>query len=428
MTGQRTNWAGNVVFGAREVHKPASVAELQRLVAGSARIRALGTAHSFSLIADTPGGHVSVVGLPRLIEMDTDRATVRVSAGLTYAGLAPYLHARGFALRNMASLPHISVAGACATGTHGSGNTTGNLATAVSAIEMVTASGDLVTLSRASNPAEFPGAVVALGALGVVVSLTLDVVPAFMIRQYTYENLPRDQVDAHLNEIFAAGYSVSLFTDWASQNGSGARVRQAWLKKQVTDQDPGDAEAAWYSGRLADGPRHPVPGMPAEFTTAQQGVPGPWHERLPHFRPEFTPSAGAELQSEYLLPRELARDALAAISQISDRLAPLVQISEIRTVAADDLWLSPSYQRDTVAIHFTWIDDARAVTNVLPLVEGQLAPYGARPHWGKLFAVSQDLIASRYDRLPDFQRLRQHYDPNGKFRNEFTDRYISGDI
>jgi alditol oxidase len=424
MSVQRANWAGNVVFRAHQLHQPASVAELQHLVAGSARIRALGTAHSFSQVADTSGDQVSARGLPQLIELDTARSAVRISAGLTYAELAPYLQTHGFALANMASLPHISVAGACSTGTHGSGNTIGNLAAAVSAIELVTASGDLVALGRADDLDEFRGAVVALGALGIAVSLTLDVIPAFTIRQYVYENLPRDQVEDNLNEVFSAGYSVSLFTDWAGQNEPGARIRQAWLKKQVTDQDPGDAGPQWHGGQLADGPCHPVPGMPADFTTAQMGIPGPWHERLPHFRPEFTPSAGAELQSEYLLPRHVAREALMAMDQVSDRLAPLVQISEIRTVAADDLWLSPSYQRDTVAIHFTWIDDVAAITSVLPLVERQLAPFGARPHWGKLFTMNADVLAGLYQRLPDFERLRAHLDPDGKFRNDFTDAFL----
>jgi alditol oxidase len=164
--------------------------------------------------------------------------------------------------------------------------------------------------------------------------------------------------------------------------------------------------------------------MPPAYTTPQLGIPGPWHERLPHFLPEFTPSAGSELQSEYLLPRERARDAIRSIDGVSDRVAALVQISEIRTVAADDLWLSPSYQRDTVAIHFTWTDDVRAVAAVLPVVESQLEPFRARPHWGKLFTMSPEVVAGLYDRLPDFQRLVRRFDPAGKFGGAFTDTYI----
>jgi alditol oxidase len=421
-SGRLTNWAGNVAFSATRIHRPASVAELQRLVAAGACVRALGTGHSFSRIADTPGDLVSVAGLPKIMKVDAEAATVTVSAGVKYGELAPHLHAAGYALRNLASLPHISVAGACATGTHGSGNSNGNLATAVCAMEMITAGGDAVTMSREADGDRFGGAVVGLGALGIVTSLSLDIVPAFGIRQYVYENLPREQLYEHLTDIFASAYSVSLFTDWRSP-----RIRQVWLKQRAGEHDPPTPGTRWYGALAADGPRHPVPGLPAANSTQQLGVPGPWHERLPHFRLDFTPSAGDELQSEYLLPRRLAAGALRAIASIGDRVAPVLRISEIRTVAADDLWLSPSYRQDSMAIHFTWINDVPAVMPVLATVEDRLAPFGARPHWGKLFTTSPAAVSRLYGRLPDFQRLLRNLDPDGKFRNKFIDTYIPAD-
>jgi alditol oxidase len=421
-SGRLTNWAGNVAFSATRIHRPASVAELQRLVAAGACVRALGTGHSFSRIADTPGDLVSVAGLPKIMKVDAEAATVTVSAGVKYGELAPHLHAAGYALRNLASLPHISVAGACATGTHGSGNSNGNLATAVCAMEMITAGGDAVTMSREADGDRFCGAVVGLGALGIVTSLSLDIVPAFGIRQYVYENLPHEQLYEHLTDIFASAYSVSLFTDWRSP-----RIRQVWLKQRAGEHDPPTPGTRWYGALAADGPRHPVPGLPAANSTQQLGVPGPWHERLPHFRLDFTPSAGDELQSEYLLPRRLAAGALRAIASIGDRVAPVLRISEIRTVAADDLWLSPSYRQDSMAIHFTWINDVPAVMPVLATVEDRLAPFGARPHWGKLFTTSPAAVSRLYDRLPDFQRLLRSLDPDGKFRNKFIDTYVPAD-
>ena len=421
-SGRLTNWAGNVAFSATRIHRPASVAELQRLVAAGACVRALGTGHSFSRIADTPGDLVSVAGLPKIMKVDAEAATVTVSAGVRYGELAPHLHAAGYALRNLASLPDISVAGACATGTHGSGNSNGNLATAVCAMEMITAGGDAVTMSREADGDRFRGAVVGLGALGIVTSLSLDIVPAFGIRQYVYENLPREQLYEHLTDIFASAYSVSLFTDWRSP-----RIRQVWLKQRAGEHDPPTPGTRWYGALAADGPRHPVPGLPAANSTQQLGVPGPWHERLPHFRLDFTPSAGDELQSEYLLPRRLAAGALRAIASIGDRVAPVLRISEIRTVAADDLWLSPSYRQDSMAIHFTWINDVPAVMPVLATVEDRLAPFGARPHWGKLFTTSPAAVSRLYGRLPDFQRLLRSLDPDGKFRNKFIDTYIPAD-
>jgi xylitol oxidase len=421
-SGRLTNWAGNVAFSATRIHRPASVAELQRLVAAGACVRALGTGHSFSRIADTPGDLVSVAGLPKIMKVDAEAATVTVSAGVRYGELAPHLHAAGYALRNLASLPHISVAGACATGTHGSGNSNGNLATAVCAMEMITAGGDAVTMSREADGDRFRGAVVGLGALGIVTSLSLDIVPAFGIRQYVYENLPYEQLYEHLTDIFASAYSVSLFTDWRSP-----RIRQVWLKQRAGEHDPPAPGTRWYGALAADGPRHPVPGLPAANSTQQLGVPGAWHERLPHFRLDFTPSAGDELQSEYLLPQQLAAGALRAIASIGDRVAPVLRISEIRTVSADDLWLSPSYRQDSMAIHFTWINDVPAVMPLLATVEDRLAPFGARPHWGKLFTTSPAAVSRLYDRLPDFQRLLRSLDPDGKFRNKFIDTYVPAD-
>lgn len=414
-----TNWAGNVTFTAQRFHRPVSVPELQQVVAGSERVRALGSAHSFNRIADTPGDLISIADLPPTIEVDAERSTVTVGGGIRYGELAGHLHEAGYALANLGSLPHISVAGACATATHGSGVTNGNLATAVSGLELVAADGELVALSREADGDRFRGAVVGLGALGVVTTLTLDVVPTFHMRQYVYDALPFGQLDEHVEEIFASAYSVSLFTDW-----KGPWINQVWLKHRVDEPDVASPPRRWLGAELADGPRHPVAGRPTAHCTEQLGVPGPWHERLPHFRLEFTPSSGEELQSEYLLPRQQALPALIAIQRIHDQVAPVLQISEIRTVAADGLWLSPSYGRDSVAIHFTWIKDTAAVTPVLAAVEDQLAPFGARPHWGKLFGTSPAALRRRYERLPDFQRLRHRHDPTGKFGNDMLDRYV----
>ncbi|GAA2854849.1 alditol oxidase [Streptosporangium fragile] len=417
MTGQRGNWAGNITYGAARFHRPGSVGELQELVAGSRAVRALGTRHSFNEIADCPGGDaVSLDGLPGAPELDPAHGTVTVGAGTRYGELSRWLHGEGYALRNLGSLPHISVAGACATATHGSGDANGNLATAVSAVELVTADGELAVLSREKDGDRFAGAVVALGALGVVTRLTLDVVPAFDVRQYVYENLPWERLEEHFEEIMSAAYSVSLFTGWRDRV-----IDQVWVKRR--EGDPGAWEPAprWLDATAATADLHPLPGMPAVNCTAQLGVPGPWYDRLPHFRLDFTPSSGEELQSEYLLPRRHAVAALHALDGVRDVMAPVLQVSEIRTVAADDLWLSPAYREDVVGVHFTWKKDWPAVRRVLGAVEEALEPFEARPHWGKLFTMSPERVRSLYGRLPDFRELTGEYDPAGKFRNPFVD-------
>jgi alditol oxidase len=404
------NWAGNVVFSSREVHRPASVAQLQELVARSDRVRALGSGHSFSRIADTDGEHVTLAGLPPVVEIDAAAATARVSAGLRYGEFTGRLHEAGFALPNLGSLPHIAVAGACATGTHGSGQGNGALATAVSAVELVGADGELRTVRR--GDAEFPGSVVALGALGIVTALTLDLRPTFGIRQWIYEGLALEDAE----EALAAGYSVSLFTHWA-----GAGFEQVWLKQRDTEPEP---PVRWLGATRAPSQVHMVPGVDPQHCTPQLGEPGPWHERLPHFRLAFTPSSGDELQSEYFVHRAALAGALRAIDSVRDHLRPVLQVSEIRLVAADDLWLSPAQGRDTAALHFTWVPDTDAVLPAVAALESALAEFGARPHWGKVFGTAPAAVASLWAHLPDFANLMLKHDPEGKFRNAMLETYL----
>jgi len=409
----RTNWAGNVAFAARDFYRPSSLSELQALVARSARIRVLATGHSFNDLADSPGAQVSLAGLPPEVSVDSAASVARVAAGLSYAELAVRLDARGFALRNLASLPHISVSGATATATHGSGTANQNLAAAVVGLSLVTADGDLMELDRAD------GAVVHLGALGVVSSLTLALVPAFEVSQRVYENLPLEVLDDRFTDVMTSAYSVSLFTDWRAP-----RLTQVWIKRRLDVPASSVPEAPWFTATPATSPRHPVPGASPDACTAQLGIPGRWYDRLPHFRPEFKPSAGDELQSEYLLPVAHAVPALHALNQIRDRLAPVLRICEIRAVAADQLWLSPCYRQDSVAFHFTWIADAAAVRPVVMLAERQLAPFGPRPHWGKVFTTPREDLRAQYERLPAFLDLMRGFDPSGKFRNAYTARCL----
>jgi len=415
--GPRTNWAGNITFEAPEEYRPASAGELRTVVARARQVRVLGTGHSFNDMADSPGAQVSLAGLPPEVEVDSAASLVRVAAGLSYAGLAGRLDRHGFALRNLASLPHISVAGSCATGTHGSGRANQSLSAAVAGLELVTAEGDVVELSRGDDT--FPGAVVHLGALGAVTRLILEVVPSFEVSQRVYEGLPLDVLDDHFAAIMASGYSVSMFTDWRA-----ARLTQLWIKSLAEDGPPAIAGEPWFAASPAPSARHPVPGMPPETCTQQLGVPGPWFERLPHFKPEFTPSAGDELQTEYLLPAGQAVPALHALHQVSERIAAVLRICEIRMIAADELWLSPAGEQDSVAFHFTWLPDTAAVLPVVSLLERQLAPFTPRPHWAKIFTISAADLHERYEHLPSFLDLARHYDPAGKFRNAYTARCL----
>jgi len=409
-----TNWAGNLTYSTEQLHEARSVEQIRSVVQSQDKVKVLGTRHCFNSIADSRHSLLSLKPMHEVVALDPGARTVTVDAGVTYGQLGPYLDSNGFALHNLASLPHISIAGACSTATHGSGEKNGNLATAVSAVEIVNAAGDVVKLSRKSDGEAFRGAVVGLGALGVIARITLDIQPTYAVRQYVYENMSLAQMKDHFDEIQASGYSVSLFTDWQRQ-----RITEVWIKSRVGDGPGFAAPAEFFGAKLADRNLHPIAELSAENCTEQMGVAGPWYERLPHFRMGFTPSAGKELQSEYFVPRRYAVDAILAVERLRDQVTPHLLISEIRTIAADDLWMSTCYHQPSVTIHFTWKQDWPAVRRLLPVIEKELSPFQPRPHWGKLFTLSPAQLRSRYEKLADFRQLATRFDPKGKFRNDF---------
>src|ERR1700722_1057006 len=418
--GPRTNWAGNLTYSTDHLYAPTSVEEVQQTVKRLDKLRALGARHSFNAIADSTANQISLEHLDEMT-IDDKAHTVTVGAGVRYGKLAPYLDSHGYALNNLASLPHVTVVGECSTATHGSGIRNGNLSSIVSAIEFVNADGSLVTLSRAKDGDTFNGAVVALGALGVVTRITLDLLPTFQMRQVIYENLSFDQLQHNLDTIFGSGYSVSLFTDWQNH-----RATQVWIKSVVKPGEAANMPPLFYGATLATKKLHPIASHDATPCTEQMGIPGPWHERMPHFRMNFTPSSGAELQTEYFVPREHAYQAILAVEQLRNRITPHLFVTELRTIAADDLWTSMAYQRPSMALHFTWKPEWSEVKKILPLIEEKLTPFNARPHWAKLFTTPPAALQHLYPKMPAYQTLLKQFDPQGKFRNEFINTNIYG--
>jgi alditol oxidase len=420
MTQVETNWAGNHAYRAR-IEQVQSIDQVQEVVAAAPHVRALGSRHSFTDLTDTVesaagGVLVSLADVPTTVEIDAGSRTARVTGRAAYGDVAARLQAGGWALGNLASLPHISVAGAVATGTHGSGVENGSLATAVAALEIVGPDGELRRVAR--GDADFEGSVVALGALGVVTAVTLDIEPTYDVRQDVFTGLGWEALAEHVDTITSSAYSVSLFTRWTDVG-----IDQVWIKGRV-----GDASTVppreLFGALAATSTLHMLEGGAIEAITEQGGVPGPWLDRLPHFRMDFTPSRGEELQSEYLLPREHTREAVERLRALADVVAPVLMVTELRTVAADSHWLSSSYGHDVVGVHFTWVRDVERVYAVLPRVEAALLPLGARPHWGKCFAAGAAQLAPLYPRLGDFRELRGRVDPEGKFGNAFLDRVI----
>ena len=414
----RKNWAGNYEYNAENLYSPKSVEEVQALVRKLDKQKALGSCHCFNNIADSPMNQISTQNLNKVISIDEKANTMTVEAGARYGQFAPQLDKKGFALHNLASLPHISVAGACSTATHGSGVKNGNLATAVRGLEFVNANGDVVNLSRDKDGETFNGAVVGLGALGIITKVTLDIQKTYQVRQDLFQDLPLQSLKDHFDEILSSGYSVSLFTDWQNQN-----ISQVWIKRRV-EADTKPMAADFYGAKAATKNLHPITKLSAENCTEQMGVAGPWYERLPHFKMGFTPSSGEELQTEYFIPRENALDAILALEKKGSLIFPQLMITEIRTIAADNYWMSPCYKQDCVAIHFTWKQNPAEVSLILPVLEAELAPFKPRPHWGKVFTMAPLVIHERYEKLPDFLQLIKNYDPQGKFRNVYLDLNI----
>jgi len=414
----RKNWAGNYQYKAENLYQPKTLEEVQTLVKKLDKQKALGSCHCFNDIADSPLNQISTQNLNKIISIDEKANTVTVEAGARYGQFAPVLDKKGYALHNLASLPHISVAGACATATHGSGVGNGNLATAVSGIEMVIANGDLINLSRDKDGDKFNGAIVNLGALGIVTKVTLDILKTFQVRQDVFQDLPLQSLKDHFDEIVSSGYSVSLFTNWQDQ-----KISQVWIKRKV-ESDTKDLGKDFFGAKAATKNLHPITKLSAENCTDQMGVPGVWYERLPHFKMGFTPSSGKELQSEFFVPREHAIEAILALEKKGNLIYPELMITEIRTIAADNLWMSMAYKQDSVAIHFTWKQDTPEVMKLLSMIEATLAPFQYRPHWGKLFTIAPKDLHSRYEKYGDFMNLIKEYDPTGKFRNPYLDLNI----
>jgi xylitol oxidase len=415
------NWAGNIRYSTDSILAPANLDAVRDMVRKTHDLRALGSRHSFNRIADSTHSQISLAHLDS-IDIDERARTVTVGAGVRYGQLAPVIDARGFALHNLASLPHISVAGAIATATHGSGIHNGNLATAVRALEIVTAKGDVIQLSRDKDGDQFLGAVVHLGCVGLITRVTLDLQQTYQVAQTVYQNLSLSELEHNFDSIFGAGYSVSLFTDWQHHQAA-----QVWIKRRLAPGENHNWGPDFYNAKRATEKLHPVTGHSAESCTDQMGVPGPWYQRLPHFKMEFTPSSGRELQTEYFVPRDRGYEAILAVEKLKHKITPHLFVTELRTIAADNLWMSTAYQRDSLTIHFTWKPEWDAVKQILPQIEAQLEPFNPRPHWAKLFTLPPQQLQAQYARLADFKALVNHHDPTAKFQNDFikTNLYSS---
>ena len=411
------NWAGNYTYQADEVRYPQDIVNLSKLLKSHSKVKALGTQHCFNEIADTSGLQLSTKNLKSIIELNEELSYVIVESGIKYGDLGIVLHSNGLALHNLASLPHISVGGSCATATHGSGVRNGNLATALKGFELLTPGGELLWVDQQTNTDLFHAGGVSMGALGIMTKVKLAIQPTFEVSQRVYENLSMDALKNNFDKIMSEGYSVSFFTHWLDKN-----INQVWVKSR--EDELREIPSDFYGATPATLDLHPIKANSPINCTPQMGVPGPWHKRLPHFKMDFTPSNGDELQSEFFVGRENAFEAIMAIEALHDKIAPLLFISEIRCIAADNFWMSTAYQRESVAIHFTWKPDPEGVIAILSEIQAALSPFKARPHWGKIFTISGDELATRYPKFEEFLSFKRELDPKGVLNNSYLDKAL----
>jgi xylitol oxidase len=406
------NWAGTYEYRAPRIVEAFTVEDVQRVVREGGRIHALGTRHSFTDLPDTDGTLVDVSGLTGQFDLDEAARAVTVAAGTRYGIVARALDELGWALHNLGSLPHISVGGATATGTHGSGDRNGVLTAAVRGIRYVGADGDVHEVRR-GDP-DFDALAVGVGAFGIIVGLTLDIHPAYRMRQDIYTGVTWDAALADLSVLTGAGYSVSLFTRWDPET-----IDSVWVKTRLEADDDAVGDTL-LDGQRVLGSESPLGS--GDNITEVGGVPGSWMLRLPHFRLDREPSFGEEIQTEYFVPREHGAAALAAVRALGDSIRPHLVVSEIRTAARDELWLSGAYQQDVVIIHFTWLDHPAEVGALLPGIERALRPFAARPHWGKVHGFGAVDVARVHPRLADARAVFERRDPEGRFVNAHLER------
>ena len=411
------NWAGNYKYKASEVRFPKTISELSKNLKGLSKVKALGTQHCFNDIADTSGVQLSTRHLNSVIELNEKDSYVIVESGIKYGDLGNYLHQRGWALHNLASLPHISVGGSCATATHGSGTSNGNMASALLGFELLIPSGDIIWVDTENNSELFYCSGVSMGALGIMTKIKLAVEPTYNVSQLVYENLPMDALKENFDLIMGSGYSVSFFTHWLDKN-----INQIWIKSR--ENNPFKITQDFFGARPALKDLHPIKINSPINCTPQMGLIGPWHERLPHFKMDFTPSNGDELQSEFFVARENAYDAIISIQSLYKKISPLLFVTEIRCVASDNFWMSTAYKRDSVAIHFTWKPNSKGVLSILPEIQKSLEPFKARPHWGKIFSLNPNELEKCYPKFKDFLKIKKQIDPKGVLNNKYLDRFL----
>ena len=429
------NWAKTVYYN-HTIHYPKTVEEIQHILQYHAKIRVLGSMHSFNNITKLPqefnGVYISMSNMNQVIKCCRGER-VTIQPGITFGELGEYLHERNFGFHNMASLPHITVGGAISTGTHGAGVFNGNLASHVMQVKLISADGKLRTYRIGQDP-EFQHIPVSFGLAGIIVEIELDIVPDYDIQQCIYENLPFNTIKkSDYKTAFSSAYSFSIFTQWKNR-----KFTSIWAKYRLRKGRNGNEESIMIDCpdmnkiKPSSNKVHPLPGGDTSFVSGGIGknYKEPGYVGLPHFLMEGVPSQGEELQSEYFVSShmfDVVIEVLFHHFEENPKLYDLLYVSEMRFVAGDKLTLSPQHVLgSSIGFHFTWKKEFDQVVDALKGIENVLKPYNALPHMGKLFTMTGRELEGKYGQrnLRAFQSFVAPLDPLKKFVNPFLQNLI----
>jgi L-gulono-1,4-lactone dehydrogenase len=424
------NWAGEQRCRPQAIERPGSRNGLEELVVAAAgrgqRVRAAGSGHSFTDIALTGGLLLRLEGLNRVLAADRASGRVKVEAGIVLSELNRRLDELGLAFENLGDIDRQTLAGSISTGTHGTGERFQNLSAQIEAIELVLAGGRALEVSAESDPDTFRAARVGLGALGVIYAITLRTVPAYTLHRVDRPR-PLDDVLESLDELVAASDHFEFYVfphtrtalcreSWRTDEPPRPRSRTAVYAQEVVLEN-------WVGQLFALGARH-LPSQVPRLARIAAGNVGRSTKIDRSFEVFASERRIRFTEMEYAIPRQHAVEAIRRVLELAGR--PEHQVAypiEVRFVAPDDALLSPSHERVTtyVAVHqdrkLRWEPYFRGV-------EAIMSSYKGRPHWGKRHFQTAETLARLYPRWDDFARVRSELDPDGVFRNAYTDRVL----
>ena len=430
--GTWQNWGRSEAVRPRRVEFPRTSEAVQRAVVAAAAqklpVKAVGAGHSFTGIAVAPGVLLDLTDLSGLVSVDVDRSRVTLHAGTRLHQIPALLAPYGLAMENLGDIDRQSISGAISTGTHGTGARFGGIATQIVGATLVTASGEVLVVSETENPELLPAVALGLGALGILVEVTVQCVRSFVLHAVEQP----ESLGAVLGELDARVAEADHFEFYWFPHTDRAMTKTNTRLPESAPRHPLPPVGKWVDDTLVGSGLHQVActvarAVPATIPPINRLSVKLWGDR------EFTDASSRVFatsrsvrfrEMEYALPAENVRPAFDALRALVDERGWRISFPvEVRFAAADDRWLSTAHGRASgyIAVHRYWREDP---TEYFEAVEQIMVDFGGRPHWGKMHTLDASILRSRYPRFEDFVALRDRLDPERMFANAYLDRVL----